>query len=519
MPRYTNIYDIVLSCPTDVQHEREVIENVLKDFNKTIGVGLGITLNLKHWTTDSYSQSGGTAQSLLNDQFINDSDMIICIFWGRMGTPTEDYESGTAEEMLKAISDGKQVFLYFSNISIAPDKTDTSQLEQVKSFEKKIQALGLQYYKRYDDLEDFKSKITLDLNLYFLQAQKLKKEKSSKIQSNLLVSGIQNKNIDNHISFEYPFQKFQDFISEKERGISELTKIVQEIDISATINKSENNNSSSNRGYHKEDFSEILGRKPFAYSEILKRTINEYFKMKNLSLDDNFFDTGELSVQKKFIVLFGNESNNQLIGSEEEERKQALVTNLYFKICELNEWIEYVEQFNNVKFVRLAISNKGTTFESDISVNLKILKSSFIQLKSTNPPKNNIIRKINDSPFVKEIFGDLNSVEVMSYGHSISASEISSLQIPGITGFSVRSNYEEQSDNYFRQLELLKQYEEYEDGEYIIQKYHFSELKQHINISFPIVLLFHSTNEKLKIEYEIISKDNPEKKVGLITEL
>ena len=117
MPRDTKTYDIVLSCPTDVEIEKAVIESVINDFNRTIGTNLDINLNLKHWSTDSYAQSGGSAQELLNKQFIYESDMIICIFWGRMGTPTEKYESGTAEELQEAIIAGKQVFLYFSNAS------------------------------------------------------------------------------------------------------------------------------------------------------------------------------------------------------------------------------------------------------------------------------------------------------------------------------------------------------------------------------------------------------------------
>ncbi|EMF0211089.1 hypothetical protein NXK91_000157 [Enterococcus hirae] len=66
MPRDTNTYDIVLSCPTDVEAEKSVIESVINGFNKTIGTNLGINLNLKHWSTDSYTQSGGTVQDLLN---------------------------------------------------------------------------------------------------------------------------------------------------------------------------------------------------------------------------------------------------------------------------------------------------------------------------------------------------------------------------------------------------------------------------------------------------------------------
>lgn len=136
MPRTTITYDIVLSCPTDVDTEKAVIENVINDFNRTIGTNLGINLNLKHWSIDSYAQSGGTAQELLNKQFINESDMIICIFWGRMGTPTENYESGTAEELQEAINAGKQVFIYFSNVPIPPKELDVDQFSRVQTFEK-----------------------------------------------------------------------------------------------------------------------------------------------------------------------------------------------------------------------------------------------------------------------------------------------------------------------------------------------------------------------------------------------
>lgn len=39
---------------------------MINGFNKTIDTNLGINLNLKHWSTDSYTQSGGTVQDLLN---------------------------------------------------------------------------------------------------------------------------------------------------------------------------------------------------------------------------------------------------------------------------------------------------------------------------------------------------------------------------------------------------------------------------------------------------------------------
>ena len=50
-----------------------------------------ITLVIKHWSKDSYPQSGDKPQELLNKQFVNDCDAAISNFWTRFGTPTDKY--------------------------------------------------------------------------------------------------------------------------------------------------------------------------------------------------------------------------------------------------------------------------------------------------------------------------------------------------------------------------------------------------------------------------------------------
>lgn len=107
-------YDILISCPGDVSEEIKTIENTVKRFNDTYSDILMIRLNTKHWTKDSYNQSGGKAQDLLNKQFIYDCDAAIAMFWTKFGTPTDEYGSGTEEEIEYMISSGKQVFMYFS---------------------------------------------------------------------------------------------------------------------------------------------------------------------------------------------------------------------------------------------------------------------------------------------------------------------------------------------------------------------------------------------------------------------
>ncbi len=522
MPRDTKTYDIVLSCPTDVEIEKAVIESVINDFNRTIGTNLDINLNLKHWSTDSYAQSGGSAQELLNKQFIYESDMIICIFWGRMGTPTEKYESGTAEELQEAIIAGKQVFLYFSNAPIPPKELDSEQYARVQEFEKKIREMKTVYYKQYDNLEDFKSVITTDLNLYFIQSQKSGKDSlalTTKHNSNTVVSGIQSKKIVNYLVSERVTSIFSNAIETKKKEAIALIEKIQSIHIKSEITEQDNEPANMDKQSLMVSLSKIYGKQPYEYPDYYVTTINDFSKNQCIDLNDNFFEVGSLSTEKNLTYMssLGGGDSVSFKGSEIEKKKQSLVEKLYFEICEYLDWIEYSSQFSDINLIRLALSNQGTIFESDITVNLRFSKSHYIHFKDTKAPNKNIIKLINDNAFIENFFGDINSVEVNSYNYPVYPSITSSFQPPILPGFSNQAKYEDLVEDYFDQQEILQCYEEFEDGEYIIQKYHFEELKQYTSISFPVPLLFKETEDDLEIHFEIISRENPLKKEGLIT--
>lgn len=63
----------------------------------------------------------------------------------------------------------------------------------------------------------------------------------------------------------------------------------------------------------------------------------------------------------------------------------------------------------------------------------------------------------------------------------------------------------------------MKCFEEFITEDHIILNYNFTEIKQFTHISFPCVLLFKKSEEQLEIEYEIISKESSELKVGILS--
>lgn len=127
MSKNVTMYDLLISCPGDIKDEISIIEDAVDKFNQQYAEPLEISIRTRHWSKSSYAQSGGKPQSLLNDQFVNDCDAAVAIFWTRFGTPTDDYYSGTEEEIEYMLNHGKQVFMYFCEKDVPYEKLEGNQ--------------------------------------------------------------------------------------------------------------------------------------------------------------------------------------------------------------------------------------------------------------------------------------------------------------------------------------------------------------------------------------------------------
>ncbi len=143
MPRNVVQYDLLISCPGDVSSEIGIIEKAVSQFNVQFSDTLGISIRTKHWQKDSYAQSGGKPQALLNEQFVNDCDAAVAILWTRFGTPTDEYGSGTEEEVEIMLASGKQVFMYFSDNPLSPSQMNEESYKKVQAFRDKCRPFFL----------------------------------------------------------------------------------------------------------------------------------------------------------------------------------------------------------------------------------------------------------------------------------------------------------------------------------------------------------------------------------------
>ena len=81
MPRKgITIYELLISCPGDVLDYFDVLKESVENFNRVLGALNNIEVVIKHWSTDSYPESGDKPQELLNKQFVRDCDAAVVIF-------------------------------------------------------------------------------------------------------------------------------------------------------------------------------------------------------------------------------------------------------------------------------------------------------------------------------------------------------------------------------------------------------------------------------------------------------
>jgi hypothetical protein len=156
-------FNVMIASPGDVGPERAITREILYEWNAIHSTTRKIVLLPVGWESHSSPEMGATPQTIINKQVLARSDLLIGVFWTRIGTATEQHLSGTVEEIEKHISAGRPAMLYFSSQPVAMDAVDLDQLSQLKIFKESCKKRGL--FESYDSLGDFKNKLYRHLQL------------------------------------------------------------------------------------------------------------------------------------------------------------------------------------------------------------------------------------------------------------------------------------------------------------------------------------------------------------------
>ena len=161
MPVSTQTYRVLIGSPSDVSEERDIAEAVVHHWNEQHAIVQGITLLPVRWEKYVHPETGVRPQDAINRQIVQDCDILVALFWTRLGKDTGVAASGTVEEIDQFVDAGKHAMLYFSNRPIDPNKIDTDQHQKLKDFKKKTYDTAL--VGKFDSLEEFRTILLRDL--------------------------------------------------------------------------------------------------------------------------------------------------------------------------------------------------------------------------------------------------------------------------------------------------------------------------------------------------------------------
>jgi hypothetical protein len=134
MPLKSETYRVMIASPSDLMEERQAATDAINEWNAQHAVAESVVLLPVKWETHATPQTGVRAQEAINVQLVNESDILIGMFWTKIGTNTGIGESGTVEEIDRFVAAGKPALLYFSSRPIDPNKIDLNQFKRLRTF-------------------------------------------------------------------------------------------------------------------------------------------------------------------------------------------------------------------------------------------------------------------------------------------------------------------------------------------------------------------------------------------------
>ncbi|MFP4877496.1 hypothetical protein ACLFLH_00730 [Mammaliicoccus sciuri] len=506
MPTNQTIYKMLLSCPSDLDKYYELIKSKLEEINKILSSAYNSRIDIVYWNKDVYPESGDTPQNIINKQIVKDCDFLVSMFWTRFGTPTEKYDSGTEEEIIEAISEQKQVFLYFSNEPISPDRLNQDEYEKVNKFKSNISDKA--YYNSFDSEDEFLGKFQIHIMAYFDNL--IKRGNSSFNDCKIKLMMNDNGVLDDNFQL-IEFNKIDKVLEKKREGI---VNILDEVDSlseeNLTMETKEKNKNSLSTLTNNYGLSGVLSSENGVYNFVLNEEyiniIKDFAYKINYKIGDNFFDLGDL--KEKIHNNFLGSNTYDYIGNEASKKKLNKIKEVTYSIYKYNEEKEVLKSLNSYKFLSLCLTNFKGKFEKDIDIKLYFPKNIISLISDIPIPGNEIIESYEN--FAMSIFKPKTSSSISIFPD---------YTFKSYEPYLYKNDIERAIDNYKNDIDVLMEYKVYYEDDFDVLVLEVKEMKPNIALNFPslLPLKIDKNYGNLEIKYKINTRDTSEIIEGMLT--
>lgn len=154
--------EVMIASPGDVPEERNIIKSILLGWNEANGRSNKLLLQPVMWETNSSPDLAGRPQQIINDRLLKHCDLLVGVFWTRLGTPTGKHASGTVEEIKTHLNNGRPAMVYFSSRPVIPGSYKEEQYNELLEFKSWCMGQGL--VGEFENTAEFSEKFRSDLS-------------------------------------------------------------------------------------------------------------------------------------------------------------------------------------------------------------------------------------------------------------------------------------------------------------------------------------------------------------------
>lgn len=143
-----------------MKEERQAVPGIFTRWNETHHEAI---LHPKMWEIASVPELGDHPQHLITPRLLDDSELLIAIFWSKLGTPTPSEKSGTVEEIREFIKKkgARRVMVYFCNRGLSPN-INPAELARLQEFKAEMEKKGVLF--EYETPKDFERELYYHLD-------------------------------------------------------------------------------------------------------------------------------------------------------------------------------------------------------------------------------------------------------------------------------------------------------------------------------------------------------------------
>jgi hypothetical protein len=169
MPRNARVYDCLVISPGDVDAERDAIDGAVQFYNTVFGIHSGVVVQTSRWEYAA-PDPHGPPQAVINRQIGDHCELGIAVFWSRLGTPTDEHDSGSIEEIERLLARGARVMVYHCVRDVPQDRLRDSQYPLLQAKLVELKQRGL--VKEFRTTEELTKLVLGHLGSAIMQATK-----------------------------------------------------------------------------------------------------------------------------------------------------------------------------------------------------------------------------------------------------------------------------------------------------------------------------------------------------------